>query len=345
MKTARFHALTSRYAQLRIGVVGDFSLDRYLEIDPGKGEISLETQLPVHNVMNVRGQPGAAGTILNNLVALGVKASYPVGFCGLDGEGYELQNALRAKGPSVPLDYFTATDLRRTFTYCKPLLVRPGQPPEELSRLDTKNWTPTPAAIEDRLIESIRRMAGEVDAVIVLDQVDVAETGVVTGRVIQALHEVSQSRPELLILADSRRGVKGWPPMTFKMNVNELAAMTGRNGPLSQAEVAAMAQDFAVQTGRSVFITMAEQGMIAATAQGQVEQVSSVPLRGPIDVVGAGDSVTANLAVALAAGAELREALELAATAASLVIHQLGTTGTATVEQMQELLLGSMQLA
>ena len=55
--------------------------------------------------------------------------------------------------------------------------------------------------------------------------------------------------------------------------------------------------------------------------------------------------MTANLAVALAAGAELREALELAATAASLVIHQLGTTGTATVEQMQELLLGSMQLA
>ena len=60
------------------------------------------------------------------------------------------------------------------------------------------------------------------------------------------------------------------------------------------------------------------------------------PIRGPIDIVGAGDSVTANLTAALAAGATLREAMELAMGAASLVIHQLGTTGTASVAQLRE---------
>jgi bifunctional ADP-heptose synthase (sugar kinase/adenylyltransferase) len=54
--------------------------------------------------------------------------------------------------------------------------------------------------------------------------------------------------------------------------------------------------------------------------------------------VGAGDAVTANLACALAAGAGLREAIELANAAASIVIHQLGTTGTASVAQIGELL-------
>jgi bifunctional ADP-heptose synthase (sugar kinase/adenylyltransferase) len=60
--------------------------------------------------------------------------------------------------------------------------------------------------------------------------------------------------------------------------------------------------------------------------------------RGEIDVVGAGDAVTANLVAALAAGATLREALELATAAASIVIHQLGTTGTASVAQIRDLM-------
>src|SRR5689334_11562116 len=94
MIPSRFQAITSRYRELSIAVLGDFCLDRYLEIDPAKKEISLETNLPVHNVVNVRGQPGGAGTILNNLAALGVGTIYPVGFFGEDGEGLELFSAL-----------------------------------------------------------------------------------------------------------------------------------------------------------------------------------------------------------------------------------------------------------
>ena len=58
-------------------MAGDFCLDRYLEIDPTRKEVSIETGLPVHNVANVRPQPGGAGTILNNLVALGVGVTSP----------------------------------------------------------------------------------------------------------------------------------------------------------------------------------------------------------------------------------------------------------------------------
>ena len=89
MNSARFQAITAKYPQLRVALVGDFCLDRYLEIDPARQEISIETGLPVHNVVRVRSQPGAAGTILNNLVALGLGEIYPVGFCGEDGEGFD----------------------------------------------------------------------------------------------------------------------------------------------------------------------------------------------------------------------------------------------------------------
>src|SRR5512145_2281689 len=149
MDQTRFRSITNRYRDLKIAVVGDFCLDRYLEIDPARAEISIETGLPVHNVVNVRAQPGAAGTILNNLVALGVGHIFPVGFCGEDGEGYELWRALGAK-PGVKLNGFVQTPDRRTFTYCKPLVMAPGKPPVELNRLDSKNWTPTPALLQDQ---------------------------------------------------------------------------------------------------------------------------------------------------------------------------------------------------
>ena len=70
-----------------------------------KTETSIETGLPVYNVVEVRRQPGAAGTILNNLVALGIGEIHAVGFCGDDGEGYELRRAL-ARRPGVMLEHF-----------------------------------------------------------------------------------------------------------------------------------------------------------------------------------------------------------------------------------------------
>ena len=335
MTLDRFQAITAKYSKLAVAVVGDFCLDRYLEIDPGKEEVSIETGLPVHNVVNARSQPGGAGTILNNLVALGVSAIYPVTFCGDDGEGYELRRALSVQD-GVRLDHFLMLSERKTFTYCKPLITVPGKSPVELSRLDTKNWSPTPGLIQDRLIESVARLASEVDAIILLDQVDLPETGVITAKLLEAISGIVQQLPERLILADSRRGLRGFPKVTFKMNSTELCFMAGTKSPLELAAIKQMAIDVARRQKRNVFVTLAEQGILGASPSGECEHVPAHPVRGEIDIVGAGDAVTANLSVALAAGATVREALELANAAASIVIHQLGTTGTAAVAEIGE---------
>jgi rfaE bifunctional protein kinase chain/domain len=331
---ARFAALAAAYPRLRLALVGDFCLDRYLEIDPARAETSIETGLTVHNVVRVRSQPGAAGTILNNLVALGVGEVHAVGFCGDDGEGYELRRALAGLA-GVATGHFLTSAERRTFTYCKPLLLHAGRPPEELHRLDSKNWSPTPAALEDRLIASLRELAPAVDGVIVMDQVDVPETGVVTARVRAALGGLAEAFPQKLFLADSRRGLAGWPALDFKMNAAELAALTS-HAAATVDEMKATAAGLATRTRRPVFVTLAERGIVGALPEAAPEHVPALPVRGPIDIVGAGDAVTANLAAALAAGATPAEAMQLAMAAASAVIHQLGTTGTATVADLRE---------
>lgn len=337
MSPDRFHAITGRYAKLRIGVIGDFCLDRYLEIDPARPETSIETGLPVHNVVSVRSQPGGAGTILNNLVALGVGDLTPVGFCGNDGEGFELLRSLRAMR-NVRMTMFLHTPLRNTFTYTKPLIVQPGQPPVELSRLDMKNWTETPESLQSAAVTAFNYFADNADAVILLDQVDMPGTGVISRRLLDAVRAVSERKPSLTIVADSRRGLGSFPPVVFKMNATELRVLTDAKTALSLADTQHLAAELSKQNQRCVFVTMAEQGIIGAAPDGQTEHVPVLPVRGKIDIVGAGDSVTANLTAALAAGASLREAIELANAAASIVIHQLGTTGTASISQLREIL-------
>jgi len=337
MTPERFADITQSYPSLRVAVVGDFCLDRYLEIDPARSETSLETGLPVHNVVRVRAQPGGAGTVLNNLVALGVGTLLPVGLAGDDGEGYELRRALAAL-PGVRLDHFLQTSDRSTFTYCKPIVLEPGQAPRELSRLDQKNWTPTPPPLAARVSAAVQASFERVDALVLLSQVNLPETGVLTTVVLETIRDLAQAHPARLMLADSRHGLQSFPPVTFKLNAAEAMPLLGLRPTAGLEAMAAAATQLAGRNGHPVFITLAERGIISASPERGWEHVPALPLRGEIDVVGAGDAVTANLLAALAAGATLRESLELATVAASIVIHQLGTTGTATVAQLRELL-------
>ncbi len=325
MTLDRLRALLDAFATLRIAVVGDFCLDRYLEIDALHQEISIETGLPVFKVQRVRSQPGAAGTVLNNLVALGVGTVFPVGFCGDDGEGYELERALRLT-ERVDTSHFLRTPDRRTFTYCKPLLLTPGELPRELNRLDSKNWTPTPECLSLAMAKTTRDLAAQVDAVAVMDQVDIPGTGVVTTAVLETLHALSKSRP---VVVDSRSGLAGFPPVIFKLNRTELNTLAGLPQDTGRGGLSAALEAVALRNGAPAFVTLAEEGILGALPGLPAQWVPSLGLRGPIDIVGAGDSVTAALTAALAAGATLGEAMELAMLAASVTVHQIGTTGIA----------------
>src|SRR5947209_5709960 len=96
---SRLEHILSHIPRLSVGVLGDLFLDRYLDIDPGLTELSLETGLDAYQVVRVRSTPGAAGTVINNLVALGVRRVDAISVLGDDGEGYELRAALQYLAP------------------------------------------------------------------------------------------------------------------------------------------------------------------------------------------------------------------------------------------------------
>src|SRR5438552_14270927 len=119
---ASLESILTAIPTLRIAVLGDLFLDRYLDIDSALTEPSVETGLTAYQVVRVRSYPGAAGTVINNLAALGVGRIYPIAYVGDDGEGYELRQALKAL-PAVEHGGIVPAPTRRTPTYTKPMLT------------------------------------------------------------------------------------------------------------------------------------------------------------------------------------------------------------------------------
>lgn len=322
--------ILSRIPGLAVGVLGDLFLDRYLDLDATLTEPSLETGLDAYQVVQVRSYPGAAGTVINNLAALGVKQVHAIAVVGDDGEGYELRQALAALGV-VDTANVVAWTGRRTPTYTKPMLQVPGMPARELNRLDIKNRSALPQEAESRVLKALDKLWPQVDALLVLDQVSEADCGVVTGRVRLRLAQLGDADPGKLLLADSRERVGLFRSMWLKPNQAECVRATGA-GPGAAARLAERA-------GRPVFCTQGEAGILVADprpGRHRTTLVPAFPVTGPIDVVGAGDSTSAAIACAVASGASLEDAAAFGNLVASVTIQQLGTTGTASPEQLRQ---------
>src|SRR6266404_3352543 len=122
--------------RLSIALVGDLFLDKYLDLDAALTEVSVETGLDAYQIARIRCYPGAGGTVLNNLRALGVGKLHAVSVIGSDGEGFELLRALRNR--QIDTTGVVIRSDRMTPTYTKPMLSQDDGPARELNRLDVK---------------------------------------------------------------------------------------------------------------------------------------------------------------------------------------------------------------
>lgn len=333
---AKVERILSALPGRAIGVFGDLFLDRYLDIDATLSEPSIETGLEAYQVVRVRCFAGAAGTVINNLSALGVGRIVPISAIGDDGEGYELRQALRRLA-GVDAGWVVSTDRRRTPAYTKPMLEKPGEAARELNRLDIKNRQPLPLELETQLLESLDHVWPALDALVILDQVSETDCGVVTSKVRQRLADLGARDPDRFILADSREQIGLFRHVCLKPNQAECLRAIG--GPAATAgNVAECAVALARRAGRPVFCTCGADGILLVEPdQGATrrELIPAYPVPGPIDPVGAGDSTSAGIACAVAAGETLAQAAAFGNLVASITIRQLGTTGTATPAQVR----------
>ncbi len=332
MNADRLQELVARFPRSRIAVLGDFFLDKYLDIDPSLAEISVETAKAAHQVTSVRCSPGAAGTVVNNLAALGAGELYLLGFTGDDGEGYELCRALRGLGCDIG-GLLTLPE-RFTPTYLKPRDCRRGDLSGEHERYDTKNRRPTPLEAQERVVAYLKGLLPRIDALIILDQVEEAECGIITTGVRERVGGLAGLHPEKVFWADSRRRIGRFRNVIIKANVHEAVQETGRGstGAERDEDIQLAMKELHTRTGKPVFITAGRRGIWVHDSGPVLVRAVRVPE--PTDPTGAGDSATAGAVLALCAGASLCEAALLANLVASITVEQLATTGTARPEQL-----------
>lgn len=323
-----------RTAEATILVFGDYTLDKYLYIDPARDEPSVETGLTAYQVHEKRLYAGSGGTITNNLRALGAKV-ISIGLMGEDGEGYELQRCLEAVGADTAS--MVRTPLLCTATYTKPMRLQPDGTWAEMNRLDFRNFTPPPESLQQLLRKRLEERLGEADAVILIDQFFQRNLGVLTDTVREGANRLALEHPEKLFYVDSRAFSGEFRNMIVKCNHLELMALAPADAgsPEDPEVLARRAESLRKQTGNTFFVTRGERGMLVVQ-DGRVVPVPAFPVTGPIDIVGAGDASTAGIVLGLTLGLSPEEAAALGCCISSITIQQLGVTGTATVRQAAE---------
>ena len=351
-RSERLEALLARFPTLGVAVLGDFFLDKYLEVDPALAEPSLETGKTAHQVVGVRHSPGAAGTVVNNLAALmslpttgsqGASDSHgsisAIGFTGDDGEGYELRQDLTTLGVDITRLEFDTTPNRRTPVYLKPKDTGVAGLEGEHSRYDIKNRVPTGRPLECKLAESVTGLLDEVDVLVAMDQVEDESCGVFTPGLYGHLKKLLAGRSGPVAWADSRRRILRFSGFIRKINQYELLDIRDPQPGtrIPDAATAAAMTKMEREAGTPVFVTAGERGVWVMGAAGPV-LVPAVRYIGPVDPTGAGDSFTAGAVLALAAGASPLEAALVGNLAASVTVRKLGTTGTASPGELREAL-------
>lgn len=332
MTDERLGRLVSRFPSLKVAVVGDFFLDKYLDVDAAIAETSVETGRTAHQVTSVRHSPGAAGTVVSNLSALGTGELFAVGYTGDDGESYDMRKDLSALRCST--EYLAVAPDRMTPTYLKPRYRHDRTLAGEHNRYDTKNRSRTPAALEAGVLASIECLFDIVDAFIVADQVQEDDFGVVTAKTREALAALVTRHPKTIVLADSRTHIRLFRGVMIKPNQFEAV---GRNCPMPGEVVALPVLLDALaglrkSVGAPIFVTRGPEAMVVTDPAPTT--VPGVVVEGPIDTTGAGDATAAGIVLALAAGAECAEAALVGNLVASITIQQLATTGTARPEEL-----------
>jgi D-beta-D-heptose 7-phosphate kinase/D-beta-D-heptose 1-phosphate adenosyltransferase len=294
-------------------VLGDVMLDEFVWGDVTR--ISPEAPVPVVDVRRESIHLGGAANVLANLVALGARGSV-VGVVGKDGSGERLRAGLRELGA---LDQGVIVDETRPST-TKTRIIAHSQ---LVVRADRESRTPVSAKTEDQILSFLKDALTHADAFVISDY----DKGVVTQRILREILPLAYVRVPVLV-DPKLRNFNFYRPATL-VTPNHLEALRmsdtedhSDDGSLHAAKV--IREKLGCD---AVLITRGDRGMMLLESNGQPVFVETAA-REVYDVTGAGDTVIAALAGALASGATMLEAATLANHAAGIVV---GKVGTATV--------------
>jgi D-glycero-beta-D-manno-heptose-7-phosphate kinase len=300
-------------------VLGDLMLDEFVWGDVTR--ISPEAPVPVVDVRRESIHLGGAANVLANLIALGARGSV-VGVVGNDDAGKRLRNGLRELGADSN-DNLIVDDARPSTI--KTRIIAHSQ---LVVRADRESRAPVNSRIEEQIVARLKDALHNADAFVVSDY----DKGVVTAGILSEILPFAYERVPVLIDPKLRNFNFYRPATLVTPNHHEALRMSDTEDQSDGGSHHAATVIRNKLGCDAVLITRGDRGMMLLEADGEPVFVKTAA-REVYDVTGAGDTVIAALAGALATGASMLEAAALANHAAGIVVGKVGTA-TATADEL-----------
>jgi len=318
--------LLKKASALRVGVIGDFSLDIDWYADMSKSELPRESPHFTLPIVQERLQPGGAGNVACNFAAL-----QPAQVTALSVLGYDWRStaliALLAK-QKISTGFLQQTRDRVTNASILPIRQGPTGMLHEDPRLNFENHEPLGSSWEEVLLDMLEQAAASFDVLYVCDHM---KYGCITPTIRE--HLIQLGLEGMTVWVDSKDKCGLYRHVIIKPNVMELCAAMGTPYITREDHLVELALGLQEVTGSPLVVTRGEKGCLVLE-YGEVHRVPAYPVKLPVYASGAGDTFGVTAALLHAAGAELRDAAAYAACSSSLVIQKV--TGVVTRMELQK---------
>ena len=321
-----FDSLADAFSRQTVLCVGDLMLDEFIYGEVSR--ISPEAPAPVIAVRRSETNIGGAGTVARNIASLGARCIF-VGLIGEDEVGVKLAVTL-AQEPGIEsiLVHDPARPTTRKVRFVSEHFST------HMLRADWELAAPASGEIEQKLIDTILPQLARADIILLSDYAK----GVLTARVIRNVIDAARKAGKRVIVDPKSANFAIYRGATLLTpNRKEFAEAT-RSSAGSDADIAEAAQDAMILADcEAMLVTQSEHGMTLVPRKGDPVHVPAHPVK-VRDVSGAGDTVVAALALALAAGADWETVLRIANAAAAVAVGKKGTAIVTTSELRRKIL-------
>jgi D-glycero-beta-D-manno-heptose-7-phosphate kinase len=324
----RLTSIIKCFAEQRIVILGDTIADKFLH-----GSISrVSREAPVFILRHQRTEtlPGGAANCAMNLVALGARVSL-ISVTGNDEPGSELRAKLEAAG--VDIEGVIVSEKLQTTTKVRILAGHSHSSKQQVIRIDYEGAPLNDDETRAAILRHLGQAVSTAKALVMSDY----NYGVVDAQAVELIRK-STGIP---VLVDSRFHLSDFPGFTAATpNQDEVENLAGM--PITSTEqLETAAKELKQQLGhRALLVTRGGQGMTLLEGEEAPLHIPAVGAQQPVDVTGAGDTVIATFALALASGASFADAARLANYAGGLVVMKRGTA-TVSAQELEHAITGS----
>ncbi len=319
----RLLAVVRHFPERHITIVGDAIADRFLH-----GTISrVSREAPVFILQHDHTEtvPGGAANCAMNLASLGASVSL-LSVAGADQAGQELRDKLQAAG--IDTSGFLLSETFTTPTKMRILAGQSHSTRQQVIRVDYETDGPPSGELHASLAKSLGQALSTTDGLIVSDY----NYGTANEAIVNLISESIPARP-IPVLVDSRFRLSQFPGFTSATpNEDEVEHLVG-TPIVSQQQLEEAAVNLKEKLGyQALLVTRGSHGMMLLEGHQAPVHIDAVGALEPVDVTGAGDTVIATFALALACEASFSDAALLANYAGGLVVMKRGTASVSAPE-------------